>query len=81
MAVLDAMGRKRKQTNPDDRVAAIVLKDSPAYRDWVTGLSQATLIPAATIVRDALAKWAAERGLPAPPSGPGSKPKPKGAVR
>jgi hypothetical protein len=54
----------------DERVAVIVLKDSPEYRDWVVGLTTATLIPTATIVRDALAKWAADRGLPPPPSGP-----------
>src|SRR5262245_60705232 len=65
---------KRRATkasdNPEDlRVAAVVLKDTPEYRDWLTGLSEATLIPVATIVRDALAKWAADRGLPGPPGG------------
>jgi hypothetical protein len=68
------MGRKRKPARPDDRVAVIVLKDSAEYRDWVDGLSKATLIPVATIVRDALAKWAVDRGLPRPPSGPGAAP-------
>lgn len=72
--VTRTMGRKRKPTNADDRVAVIVLKDTPNYRDWVDGLSQVTLIPVATIVRDALARWAAERGLPPPPHGPGSPP-------
>jgi hypothetical protein len=56
---------------PDDRrVAAVVLKDSPEYRDWLAGLAEATLIPVATIVRDALARWAEERGLPPPPGTP-----------
>jgi hypothetical protein len=64
---------RRKGTDAkiqDRRVAVIVLKDTPAYRDWVVSLTEATLIPTATIVRDALSKWAADRGLPAPPSGP-----------
>jgi hypothetical protein len=67
------MGRKRKAAQPDERVAVVVLKDTPAYRDWVDGLSRSTLIPVATIVRDALAKWAADRGLPPPPHGPGAQ--------
>src|SRR5690242_5067357 len=64
---------KRKATGAADdiRVAAVVLKDTVEYRDWLTGLSESTLIPVATIVRDALAKWAAERGLPAPPGAAG----------
>lgn len=62
------MARKKTQTNGRDTV--IVLKDSEEYREWFAGLSEATLIPGATIVRDALAKWAADRGLPPPPSGP-----------
>jgi hypothetical protein len=53
----------------DDRVAAVVLKGTPEYRDWLTDLSDTTLIPVATIVRDALEKWAQARGLPAPPEG------------
>lgn len=84
-----AVGRKRKAAKPDERVAVVVLKDKPNYRDWVDGLSKTTLIPVATIVRDALARWAADRGLPPPPSGPGSEPadqagpgrKPKGGVK
>jgi hypothetical protein len=69
------MKPKRAEEGPaakprDDRVAVIVLKDSREYRDWVVGLTEATLIPTATIVRDALARWAADRGLPPPPSGP-----------
>jgi hypothetical protein len=67
---LMASPKRKTPDAPDDvRVAAIVLKDTPKYRDWLTGLSDATLIPVSTIVRDALAKWAADRGLPAPPSG------------
>src|SRR4051812_15936681 len=68
---LMARARNKADDAPEDRrVAAIVLKDTPEYRDWLTGLSQATLIPVTTIVRDALARWAADRGLPGPPTGP-----------
>lgn len=68
----DLMARPKRgapQPPEDVRVAAVVLKDTPEYRDWLTMLSQSTLIPVATIVRDALAKWAADRGLPGPPEG------------
>ncbi len=68
------MGRKRKPARIDDRVTVMALKDTVEYRSWVDGLSAATLIPAATIVRSAIAAWAAERGLPPPPHGPGSIP-------
>lgn len=69
VAVMARPKSKRKATvAPDDvRVAAVVLKDTPEYRDWLTGLSDATLIPVATIVRDALSRWAADRGLAGPP--------------
>jgi hypothetical protein len=65
-----AMAKKTKDAAPppDDRVIVVVLKDSEEYRDWVDGLSESTLIPVATIVRDALTKWAEDRGLPAPPT-------------
>lgn len=71
MVILEAPTRmarkKRRRTN--GREIVIVLKDSAEYRDWFAGLSAATLIPGAAIVRDALARWAAERGLSAPPGG------------
>ena len=66
-AVMARPKRKAIEAPEDLRVAAVVLKDTPEYRDWLTGLSETTLIPVATIVRDALAKWAAERGLERPP--------------
>lgn len=64
-----AMGRKRKQVqlSADTRVAVIHLKDTPEYREWVNMLSERTLIPATAIIRDALADWAAKKGLPPPP--------------
>jgi hypothetical protein len=67
VAVMARPKRKTDDTPDDLRVAAVVLKDTPEYRDWLTGLSEETLIPVATIVRDALAKWAADRGLEGPP--------------
>lgn len=74
-ATLDVkMGRKRNPVKPDERVSVMLLRDTAEYRSWVDGLSKATLIPVTTIVRDALAQWAETRGLPAPPSGPGSAP-------
>jgi hypothetical protein len=63
------MVKRKRAAPPDNRVAVIVLKDSREYRDWFNSLSDATLIDAATMVRDALAKWAEARGLPAPPAG------------
>jgi len=68
--LMDRPRRKADDTPEDRRVAAVVLKDTPEYRDWLTRLSEATLIPVATIVRDALAKWAIDRNLPGPPTGP-----------
>lgn len=70
MPASTVMARKKTEVPKvtDDRVVIITLKDTEDYRDWVDGLSRDTLIPVATIVRDALAKWAADRGLPAPPA-------------
>lgn len=45
----------------------IPVRGSREYKAWVRGLSDATLIPVAAIVRDALKSWAESRGLPAPP--------------
>jgi hypothetical protein len=69
---------KAPEKPQDERVAVIVLKDTRDYRDWLTGLSETTLISTATIVRDALSKWAADRGLPAPPTVPGRRRRPQG---
>jgi hypothetical protein len=51
----------------DGRVFVIHLKGSPAYKEWLDGISDETLIPVASIVRDALAKWAKRRGYSDPP--------------
>lgn len=51
----------------DERVAVIVLKGSLEYREWLNSISKDSLIPVASIVRDALAKWAVQRGYDGPP--------------
>lgn len=66
---LAKMAKKKAPKPPDNRVVVIVLKDTPLYREWFNALSDATLIDTATMTRDALSKWAAERGLPPPPAG------------
>jgi hypothetical protein len=48
-------------------VSIINLKGSAAYRGWLSGLSKKTHIPAAAIVRLALAEWASRNGHPSPP--------------
>lgn len=55
------------EPNKDDRVAVVVLKGSQEYREWLNSISKDSLIPIASIVRDSLAKWAIQRGYPAPP--------------
>lgn len=67
-----AVMAKKKRAKPkappaEERVAVVVLKGSPEYRDWLNGISQDSLIPVASIVRDALAKWANQRGYSEPP--------------
>ena len=65
------MAKKRattaKEGQADERVAVVVLKDSVAYKEWVDGISRDSLIPVASIFRDAVSKWAAQRGYPPPP--------------
>lgn len=67
-------GKTKPRTKPkantepgDKRVAVIVLKGTPEYREWLGAISRETLIPIASIVRDAVAKWAKQRGYPEPP--------------
>jgi hypothetical protein len=60
-------GRPPKDEPDDTRVAIVVLKGSLAYRAWLAGISRDSLIPVASIVRDAVAKWAAARGYQPPP--------------
>jgi hypothetical protein len=50
-----------------ERLTVFSLKDSPEYRDWLATVSKQTLISTAMIARDAIAKWAIDRGFPQPP--------------
>jgi hypothetical protein len=51
----------------DVRISVYNLKGSPEYRDWLNGLSKKSLINSSAIIRDALSRWAKERGYPDPP--------------
>jgi hypothetical protein len=67
-----AVMAKKKAGKPSgspsaERVAVVVLKGTPEYRDWLNEISKESLIPVASIVRDALSKWAKERGYPKSP--------------
>ncbi len=46
----------------DERVAVMVLKGSPEYREWLQEVLRDSLIPIASIVRDAISKWPKDRG-------------------
>jgi hypothetical protein len=48
-------------------VSIATLKGSHEYREWLNSMSKDTLIPVASIVRDAVSKWAVQRGYTAPP--------------
>lgn len=64
------MGRKKVESPQPDahgRVTVINLKGPQEDRDYVEELTRTTLIPAASIVRDAVAAWAKQKKLPAPP--------------
>jgi hypothetical protein len=66
------MARKKEAPSPPPKivegfVSIINLKGTAAYRDWLSGLSKKTHIPAAVIVRLALAEWAVKNGHPSPP--------------
>lgn len=43
------------------------LRGSPAYKAWLAGLTERSLISTSVMVRDALAMWAQSRGYPSPP--------------
>lgn len=51
-----------------DRRTIIVLKGTAAYQDWLDGAAEKTRMPASVIFDVAVAKWAADNGLPEPPS-------------
>ena len=49
------------------RLSVLNLKGSPDYRDWLNEISDQSLIPVTSIMRNAVAKWAKERGYREPP--------------
>jgi hypothetical protein len=44
------------------RSNVISVRGTREYKVWLAGLSKATLVPTSVIIRDAVARWAAERG-------------------
>ena len=58
----------RVKNRVEERVAVIVLKDTPEYRTWLQNVSDDSMIPMATIARDAIRDWALSRGYPPPPA-------------
>jgi hypothetical protein len=70
MAKVKAKGPPKPQPGPAaaERVTVINLKGSQDLRDWLNGLSDRTMIPAAAITRAAWALWAKQNGHPAPPT-------------
>ena len=63
------MAKKKPGPKPKKlvRLSVLNLKGSPEYHEWLTDLSKTTLVPTATIVRNAVSKWAGERGFRPPP--------------
>lgn len=51
-----------------DRRTIIVLKGTAAYQAWLDGAVEKTRMPASVLIDVAVAKWAADNGLPEPPS-------------
>lgn len=49
------------------QASVINLKGTDQYRDWLSGVSKKTRIPAASIVRLALEEWASKYGHSTPP--------------
>jgi hypothetical protein len=47
--------------------SVLTLTGSKEYREWLDKLSEETLIPPTAIARDALRKWAEDRGFVTPP--------------
>lgn len=62
------MAKRKAIPPPPERMKQVLtLRGSDFYADWLSGLSRETLIPVASIVRDALKQWAQAKGLPSPP--------------
>jgi hypothetical protein len=53
--------------SPEALTWQFTLRCSRRYREWLTTVSDESMIPKASIARDALKVWAEQRGFPAPP--------------
>jgi hypothetical protein len=65
-----AMAKKKAKPKPKpslERLSVLNLKGSPEYREWLSEISYESRIAVSVIVRDAVAKWAEERGYSQPP--------------
>lgn len=63
------MGRKKPpagKSAEDRRVTVLNLKGPPELRDWLSALSDKTMIPASAIARAALIEWAERHGHKGP---------------
>jgi hypothetical protein len=60
-------GDKKAERPPDERVAIIHLKGTAEYAKWLDELHRKTLIPKASIFRDAMKEWCEKRKHKAPP--------------
>jgi hypothetical protein len=64
------MAKKKTTGRPKggaERLSVFNLRGSPDYKAWLDEISKRSLIPVTVIMRDAVAKWAKERGYPSPP--------------
>jgi hypothetical protein len=69
-ALLDrpmAKSKPSSDTPADKPVSIVVLKGSPAYRDWVNSFAKASRMPLSVLLDVALAKMAKEEGFEPPP--------------
>lgn len=67
MAAKKAAPTKTTPVVKSRQTSVVHLKGTEEYRDWLAGESRRTHIPIASIVRLALADWAARNGGKTPP--------------
>lgn len=60
-------GAGKPERTPNERVAIIHLKGTPAYASLLDEVHRKTHIPKASIIRLAIAEWAERNGHPVPP--------------
>ena len=71
MARTKADGAAAREVRPkarsDGRVAVIMLKGRPEYRDWINELAERARMPASVLIDHALAEKAEQLGFRPPP--------------